>query len=80
MSESQPQPTKRDSARTIQFAIGILCFLCFINGLSDVVTASAAPAVSIADQTIRLVFGGGSMVFGGIGAALAGWLVMRNRT
>jgi hypothetical protein len=78
MSESQQQPKKPDSTRAMQLTVGILCFLFFCNGLGNVVTTSESG--SRLDQTIRLVLGVVQMVFGGIGAAVTGWLIMRNRT
>jgi hypothetical protein len=83
MSESQEQPkkldpTKPDSTRGVQLTLGLLCFLFFLDGLSNVFTTSGSG--SHADQTLRLVFGVVQMVFGGVGAAIYGWSLMRNRT
>jgi hypothetical protein len=77
MPESQ-QPKKPDSARAMLFTAGILCFVGFVSGLVTVTTISDAG--SRLGRTISLVGGIGAMVCGGIGTALAGWLVMRNRT
>jgi hypothetical protein len=74
MPESQQQPKKLDSARAMQITVGILCLCFFFSGLGDVVNASES------GRTISLVLGFVQMVFGGFGAALTGWSVMRNRT
>jgi hypothetical protein len=73
MSEPHEQPKKPDSAHKMQLAWGFVSLGLFFSGLAEVLFASES------GSTIKLVVAVIPMVFGGIGAAVAGWLLFTKR-
>jgi len=73
MSEPHEQPKKPDSGRAMQLAAGLACLGVFLSGLAEVLWASDSAS------TIKLVLGILEMIFGGIGAACVGRVVLTTR-
>ena len=75
MSEHQQELKKTDSFRATHLPLGIMCLVGVLLGLSEVLDNA-----NESGSTIKLVLGVVMLVFGGIGAAIYGWLAIRNRT
>ena len=73
MSEPNQQPNKPVSARGMQLMWGFVCLGLFFSGLAQVLFASDS------GSTIQVVAALLPMVFGGIGAAVSGWLLLTHR-
>ena len=75
MSEPQQEPKKPDTFRAVHLPLGIMCLVGVLLGLSEVVDNA-----NESGSTFKLVLGVVMLVFGGMGAAIYGWLAFRKRT